>query len=83
MLLECTAMSAFSSIFNLSRSFRTSDFRAWILSLQIYNFISVLQTQIGENADNLSNIESYIMAGNNRQLTILVRTETSRRILTK
>ena len=58
MLLEYIAMSAFSSNFNLSKNFRTSDFRLWILSLQIYNLISVLQTQIGENSDNLNNVES-------------------------
>ena len=69
--------------FNLSKNFRTSDFRVLISSLQIYNFISVSQIQIGENADNLNNIESYSMAGNYRQVTILVRTETSRKILTK
>ena len=44
--------------------------------------IQLSQTQIGENADNLNNAESYILAGNYRQLTILVRTETSQRILT-
>ena len=81
MLLECIEMSAFSSKFNLSKKFRTSDFREWILSLQIYNFISVSQSQIGENADNLDNVESYILAGNYCQLAILVKTETFRKIL--
>ena len=53
MLLECIAMSAFSSNFNLSKKFRTFDFRVWILLLQIYNFISVWQSQIRENVDKL------------------------------
>ena len=57
MILECIAMSTFSSIFNLSKKFRTFDFRVWILSLQIYNFISVSQTQIEENVDKLNNVE--------------------------
>ena len=60
MLLECIAMSAFWSSFNLSKKFRTFDFRGWILSLQIYNFISVSQTQIGENVDELNKVKSYI-----------------------
>ena len=30
------------------------------------------QTQIGENANNLDNVESYIQAGNYDQLAILV-----------
>ena len=51
MLRECMAMSAFSSNFNLSKKFTTFDFRVWILSLQIYNFISVPQTHIGETVD--------------------------------
>ena len=46
-------------------------------------FISVSQTQIGENADNLNHAESYNLTGNYRQLTMLVRTEASRNILTK
>ena len=54
MLLECIAMSAFSSNFNLSKKFATFDFRVWILSLQIYNFISVSQTHIGETVDKLN-----------------------------
>ena len=58
MILECIAMSTFSSNFNLSKKFRTFDFRVWILSLQIYNFISVSQTQIEENVDKLNNVES-------------------------
>ena len=56
MLLECITMSAFSSNFNLPKKFRTFDFRVWILSLQIYNFISVSQTQIGQNVDKLNNV---------------------------
>ena len=48
-------MSAFSSNFNLLKV-RTADFHVWILLLQIYNFISMSETQIGENADNLNNI---------------------------
>ena len=59
MILECFAMSTFSSNFNLSKKFRTFDFRVWILSLQIYNFISVSQTQIGEIVDKLKNVESH------------------------
>ena len=51
-------MSTFSSNFNFSKKFRTFDFREWILSLQIYNFISVSQNQIGENVDKLNNVES-------------------------
>ena len=47
------------------------NFCEWILSLQIHNFISLSQTQIGENADNLKNVESYILAGNYGQLTTL------------
>ena len=54
MLLECIAMSAFSSNFNLSKKFTTFDFRVWILSLQIYNFISVSQIHIGETVDKLN-----------------------------
>ena len=53
MFLECIAVSAFSSNFNLSKKFRTFDFRVWILLLQIYNFISVWQSQIRENVDKL------------------------------
>ena len=34
----------------------------------MHNFISVSQAQIGENADNLNKVESYIMTGNYRQL---------------
>ena len=56
MLLECITMSAFSSNFNLPKKFRAFDFRVWILSLQIYNFISVLQTKIGQNVDKLNNV---------------------------
>ena len=56
MFLECIAMSAFWSSFNLSKKFRTFDFRGWILSLQIY-FISVSQTQIGENVDELNKLK--------------------------
>ena len=64
MLLECIAMSAFSSNFNLSKKFRTFDFRAWILSLQICNLISVSETQIGKIVDELNNADSYILTGN-------------------
>ena len=28
------------------------------------------QTQIGENVDNLSNLKSYVMTGNYRQLSV-------------
>ena len=63
-------MSTFSSNFNFSKKFRTFDFREWILSLQIYNFISVSQTQIGENVDKLNNVESYILTSNYRQLSV-------------
>ena len=75
MVLECIAMSVLSSIFNLSKNFRTSNFRVAILSLQICNFISVSQTQIRENANDLNNVKSYILAGNYRQVTILGKTE--------
>ena len=71
LLLECIAMSAFSAAnFNLWKKFRTFDFRVWILSLQIYNFISVSQTQIRENVDKLNNVGSYILTGNYRQLSV-------------
>ena len=36
---------------------------------KIYNFISVSQTQIGENPDNLNNVESYSLTRNYCQLT--------------
>ena len=49
---------------------RTFDFRVWILSLQIYNFTSVSQTQIRENLDKLNNAESYILTGNYSQLSV-------------
>ena len=75
MVLECIAMSVLSSIFNLSKNFRTSNFRVSNLALKICNFISVSQIQITENANNLNNVESYILAGNYRQLTILGKTE--------
>ena len=39
------------------------------------------QTQIGENPDNPNNVESYSLASNYRQLTTLVRTDASRKIL--
>ena len=70
MLLECITMSAFLSNFKLSKKFRTFDFRVSILSLQIYNFISVSQTQIGENVDKINNVESYIVTGNYCQLSV-------------
>ena len=63
-------MSAFSSNFNLSKKFRTLDFRVRILSLQIYNFISVSQTKIRENVDERNDVESYILTDNYRQLSI-------------
>ena len=63
-------MSAFSSNFNLSKKFKNFDFRVWILSLQIYNFISVSQTQIRENVDERNDVESYILTGNYRQLSV-------------
>ena len=68
-LLECIALSASSSNFNWPKKFRTFDFRVWILSLQIYNIISVSQTQIGENVDKLNNFESYILTSSYRQLS--------------
>ena len=48
MLPECVVMSAFSSSFNLSKKFRK-------------NFISVSQTQIGESADGLNNVQKLIL----------------------
>ena len=63
-------MSAFLSNFNLSKKFRTLDFRVRILSLQIYNFISVSQTKIRENVDERNDVESYILTDNYRQLSI-------------
>ena len=60
----------FSSNFNLSKKFRTFDFCIWILSLQIYNFTRVSQTEIRENVDKLNNIESYVLAGNYCQLSV-------------
>ena len=62
-------LSASSSNFNWPKKFRTFDFRVWILSLQIYNIISVSQTQIGENVVKLNNFESYILTGSYRQLS--------------
>ena len=59
MLLECIATSAFSSNFNLPKKFRTFDFRVWLLSLKIYNFISVSQAQIRVNVDKVNNVESF------------------------
>ena len=41
------------------------------------------QTQIEENVYNLKNVECFTLAGNNRQLTMLARTEASRKSLTK
>ena len=41
------------------------------------------QTQIGGNPDNLNNVESHSLASNYRQLTKLVRTDASRKILTQ
>ena len=61
MLLEYILMSAFLTNVHLSKKFRTFDFRVWILSLQICDFISVSHTQIGENVDKLNNVESYIL----------------------
>ena len=43
--------------------------------------MSVSQIQIGENPDNLNNVESYSLASNYRQLTKLVGTDASRKIL--
>ena len=63
-------MSSFSSNFNLSKKFKNFDFRVWILSLQIYNFISVSQTQIRETVDERNDVESYILTGNYRQLSV-------------
>ena len=63
-------MSSFSSNFNLSKKFKNFDFRVWILSLQIYNFISVSQTQIRETVDERNNVESYILTGNYRQFSV-------------
>ena len=70
MLLECIAISAFSSNFDLSKKFKSFYFCVWILSLQIYNFISVSRTQIRENIDKLNNVESYILTGNYCQLSV-------------
>ena len=53
MLLECNAMTAFLSNFNLPKIFRASDFRVWILSFEN------MQLYFGENADKLNNIENY------------------------
>ena len=50
---------------------------------QIYNFISVSQSQIEENPDNLSHVESCSLASNYGQLTKLVRTNAFRKILTE
>ena len=63
-------MSSFSSNFNLSKKFKNFDFRVWILSLQIYNFISVSQTQIRETVDERNDVESYILTGNYRQFSV-------------
>ena len=63
-------MSAFSSNFNLSKKFRTFDFRVWVLSLQIYDFNSVSQTQISKNVDKLNNVKDYILTGNYSQPTV-------------
>ena len=70
MLLKYIAMPAFSPNFNSWKKSRAFEFRVWMLSLQIYNFISVSQTQIGEKADNLNNVENYFPAGNYRQVTV-------------
>ena len=61
MLLECILMSAYLTNVHLSKKFRTFDFRVWILSLQICDFISMSHTQIGENVDKLNNVEGYIL----------------------
>ena len=50
---------------------------------QIYNFISVSQSQIEENPDNLSHVESCSLASNHGQLTKLVRTNAFGKILTE
>ena len=49
-LLDCIAMSNF----NLSKKFRTFNFRVWIFSLQISSFIRVSQTQIIENTGKIN-----------------------------
>ena len=48
---------------------------------KIYNFISVSQTQIWENPNNLNNVESYSLANNYYWLTKLLKTDASRKIL--
>ena len=65
-----TCQRRLSSNFNLSKKFRTFDFCQWILSLQIYNFTSVSQTQIRENVDKLNKAESYILTDNYSQLSV-------------
>ena len=63
-------MAAFPSNFDLSKKFGTFDFCQWILSLQIYNFTSVSQTQIRENVDKLNKAESYILTDNYSRLSV-------------
>ena len=72
MLLECIAMSVFSSNINLLNKFRTFVFCVWILPLQICNFIRVSQTQIRENIGNLNTVESYILTDNHHGAEISV-----------
>ena len=74
----------------LVKEFSNLRFLRMNFIITIYNFISASQTQIGENEEsyvlnnnNLNNVESYVLVGNYRQLTILVRTKTSRKILSK
>ena len=45
--------------------------------------MGVSQTKIGKNAEKPNNVESYTLVGNHRQLTMLVRTKASQKILAK
>ena len=77
MLLECIAISAFSSK-SLAKVFQNLLIFAYeFYHFKICNFIRVLLVYIEENADNLTNAESYGLASNYRQFKMLVRTEAS------
>ena len=84
MLLEYIAMPVFSSNFNLPKNSNLVErliFMYEFYHFKKYNFISVSQTQIGENTENLNNIERYGLAGSYRQIAMLVKTEISGKIL--
>ena len=78
MLLECIRQTSICQSFLEPLIFWYEFYH-----FKLCNFISVLQTQIGENPDNVNNAESYSLGSNYRQLTKLVRIDASQKIVTE